>query len=298
MKWILMVLGLVCLARVQAEDLIGYLPSYRVNEQALRAAGGCTDVVYFGSEMQADGSIQLPEGARKQLKQLRKVCKSKRVRMHLCIGGWGKDKHFAGVTSSEEKRSHFLGELRMLVEEFDFVGVDYDWEYPRTEAEMRGFVALCEETKKGLGKRFMVTAAFHPKHDIPKALLDALDRVHLMTYDMGGKHCAIEHSERAIQKWKGKGVDGDKICTGVAFYARKLDDRNQVKTYAQMREEFGPDVAKKMPQGGYFGDNVTSCEAKAALVKKEKIRGLIIWEIGQDAAGEDSLMLPLQRALK
>lgn len=281
-----------------AADIIGYLPNYRVNEQTLKRAKLCTDIVYFGSELTESGKIKTPAEFDEHLTELHKLCKKHKIRLQLCLGGWAKDKHFPTVTASETKRENFLTELKAIQEKYHIDGVDYDWEYPRTKEEMTNFVKLCSATKSELGNNFLVTAAFPPSHKIPLALTESLDRIHLMTYDLPGKHCDISYSKKAIKDWKANKVPENKICIGTAFYARKIDQRDEIKTYAQLINEYGVSKVRNMPVDGYFSDNQSSCQAKARLVRKEKVRGVIIWELGQDSNDRSSLLLSLSRALK
>jgi GH18 family chitinase len=296
-KLVSFILSLCLSVATHAADIIGYLPDYRVNPNTLSQIQYCTDVIYFGSELTENGEIKSPEKVNEHLRAISEECNKHKVRLHFCLGGWGKDKHFPAVTASKEKTDTSLKGLKRIAEAYNIKGVDYDWEYPRTDEEMNNFVKFCRETKRQMPLDFMVTAAFHPAHKLPKALSKELDRVHLMTYDLGGEHSAPSHARQAIQQWRAHGTPNSKICIGAAFYARKLNDRNQVKTYAQLLKETNGQAATQMPINGYFGDNRTIIKEKYKLITEEKIRGIIIWELGQDATGEDSLTKLLDRQL-
>lgn len=271
-------------------NVIGYLPDYRLTKSALANVSKCTDIVFFGSEILADGSIKMAGQNTEGLKKLRTTCQKSKTKLHLCLGGWKKDTHYPTVTSDPKLRAKVIANLIELKKKHAFHGVDYDWEYPKTKAEMKGFIALCRETKLRLGKDFLVTAAFHPRHKIPKGLVEQLDRIHLMTYDLEAPHCAISHSQAAIKQWTARGVPPEKLCIGIASYARDLKDRSKVKTYEQMFQKHGEKIHKTMPVGGFFGDNQQSALQKLKLAKKEKLAGVIIWEIGQTPAGENSIL--------
>lgn len=122
-------------------DVIGYLPEYRVNQQTLGTLKHCTDVVYFGSEIGADGNIVFPKNAATQLGQIRTSIQNQKrpnkTRLILCLGGWAKDKHFPAVTSSKEKRQRFADSLLKAVKTYHFDGVDLDWKYPKNDPQWR-----------------------------------------------------------------------------------------------------------------------------------------------------------------
>ena len=274
----------------RAPKVIGYLPEYRLADNAFANVSKCSDVVYFGSEISEDGTIKMADSNPKGLKKLQESCKEHKVDLHLCLGGWKKDTHYAKVCADPKLRAKVIASLKALQKKYGFQGVDYDWEYPRTDAEMAGFILLCKETHEQMGKDFLVTAAFHPGHDIPQGLADQLDRIHLMTYDLANPHCSIDHSHAAIKKWTTQGIAPEKLCIGIASYARNEENRSDVKTYQQLIQEHGKTSHTTMPVNGYFGDNQQSAHQKLQLAQKEKLGGVIIWELGQSPAGENSIL--------
>lgn len=270
--------------------VIGYLPDYRLNDTAFGNVPKCTDIVFFGSEILADGTIKFAGQKNPSFEKLKSTCQKHQVRLHLCLGGWKKDTHYPKVTADPALRAKVVESVLALKKAHGFEGVDYDWEYPKTKDEMNGFIALTRETNERLGKNFDVTAAFHPRHKIPKGLVDQLDRIHLMTYDLKELHCAIAHSHWAIKDWTARDVPREKLCIGIASYARDIKDWSKVKTYQQMFQEHGKTIHENMPAGGYFGDNQQTAFQKYNLARKDKLAGVIIWEIGQTPSGDDSIL--------
>ncbi|KAL7550345.1 hypothetical protein ACHAWF_013592 [Thalassiosira exigua] len=51
------------------------------------------------------------------------------------LGGWSLSDPFPAMAADEDARSNFAEECARLVEEYDFDGVDLDWEYPGYEGE-------------------------------------------------------------------------------------------------------------------------------------------------------------------
>ena len=276
-----------------AHDLIGYLPSYRINEQTLKTISTCTDIVYFGNTLAANGTIALSPKADQQLKQIKNRLKGKETRLILCLGGWGMDEHFPAVTASAESRLRFGKSLASFINIYEIDGVDLDWEYPKDEQEWQQLGALIEAGKVAMGNRkFIWSVAVHPRHHIPADVVKKLDRIHLMTYDNGQKHCDPAIAQAAIKEWEKTGVPADKLCIGVAFYGRNMTNTSEVMTYADLHKLYGKLAETTQTAGGYYYDNPVSCAVKKELVKKNHLRGMIVWEIGQDAEG-DAALLPL-----
>jgi chitinase len=280
-------------AMASAHDLIGYLPNYRVSEQTLASMTGCTDLVYFGNTLGVDGTIALGPNADEHLKQIKAGLKGRQTRLILCLGGWGMDEHFPTVTASEESRKRFGQALASFAETYEIDGVDLDWEYPKNEQEWNQLGQLIEAGKAAMKERkFVWSVAVNPLHHIPIDVVKQLDRIHLMTYDAGEKHCDPAVSEAAIAEWKKRGVPAGKLCIGAAFYGRKMANSSEVMTYAEIHKLHGKTAETTQTAGGYYYDNPVSCAAKRELVKTHQLRGLIVWEIGQDAEG-DAALLPL-----
>ncbi|WP_435893572.1 glycoside hydrolase family 18 protein [Oceaniferula spumae] len=280
-------------AVVMAHEVIGYLPEYRVSDQTLASMKHCTDVVYFGNTLAADGSITMSPVASKHLKTIKSRLQGTDTRLILCLGGWKKDEHFPAVTSSEQSRVTFAETLAKFAKKYDIDGVDLDWEYPKNAQQWHDLGKLIAAGKKAMGARpFIWSVAVHPRHLIPNEVVKQLDRIHLMTYDAGKKHCDTTVAQTAIQEWKKRGVPANKLCIGVAFYGRKMENRNEVKTYAELFQIYGKAVQQSQTAGGFFYDNPRSCRIKKEMVTSHQLRGLIVWEIGQDARGEAAL-LPL-----
>lgn len=271
------------------KKLIGYIPSYAISAETLPLIDYYTDVVFFGPEIAADGKVQFSKGGVEKLKMLNTYLTDKKIRVHFCLGGWGKDKHFPSVCADAGKRKILVNDLTALQKTYGFSGVDLDWEYPRKKSEMANFTLLIKEMQASLPAKIEVTAAFNPLHKPPRSLTQHLDRVHLMTYDIGNKHCNVEHAKKAIADWRKLGLTNDQLTIGAAFYSRHMEDRNNVLSYQRLHKKFGDKVATQMPVQGYYFDNKTTLKQKVRLLVKEKIAGMIVWQIAHDARGESSL---------
>jgi chitinase len=120
------------------------------------------------------------------------------VKVLLSLGGWGWDKQFAAITSKPEAEDRYVKAVLAIVDEYDYDGIDLDWEYPDNEAEIAGFERLCRRFRKQLdeigqrkGRHLFQTmaASSNPptlkwlKNDL---LLETMDWVNVMTYDYAG----------------------------------------------------------------------------------------------------------------
>lgn len=121
------------------------------------------------------------------------------VRVLLSLGGWGWDANFAAMAKNTEAEDRYCEAVLALVRDNGYDGIDLDWEYPDTKAEVEGFERLVKRLRAGLdaiakergGKRLELTmaASANPgtlrwlKSDF---LQENMDWINVMTYDMAG----------------------------------------------------------------------------------------------------------------
>jgi chitinase len=116
------------------------------------------------------------------------------------LGGWSLSDPFSELARSKVKRKKFADNCAKLALEYDFDGIDIDWEYPGfaehsgSPDDKQNFNLLLDDVREALdtlgrktGKRYGLTAALPcgPDHianiDVPH-LNTVLDEFHLMSY--------------------------------------------------------------------------------------------------------------------
>jgi chitinase len=120
------------------------------------------------------------------------------VNVLLSLGGWGWDKQFAAIVSKAEAEDRYVNSVLTIVDQYDYDGIDLDWEYPDTKTEIVGFDRLCRRFRNELdvlgrkkGRHLLQTmaASANPptlKWLSNKLLLETMDWVNVMTYDYTG----------------------------------------------------------------------------------------------------------------
>jgi chitinase len=130
------------------------------------------------------------------------------VKVLLSLGGWGWDANFSEMSLDSAAEGRYVESIIALVDEFDYDGIDLDWEYPDTNIEIVGFERLTRkfrnqldalESEKGRPMLMTMAAAAHPKtlQWLSNGfLLETMDWVNVMTYDYYGSwsNCAGHHS--------------------------------------------------------------------------------------------------------
>jgi chitinase len=171
------------------------------------------------------------------------------VRILLSLGGWGWDKQFAAIVSNAEAEDRFVKSVLAILDEFDYDGIDLDWEYPDTKEEVVGFDRLSRRFRKELdalgqkkGRRLLQTmaASANPstlKWLSNKLLLDTMDWINVMTYDYTGdwtsyaghhsplfassKQPGAPHSTQLSLKYLvDRGMPPNRLAVGLPLYGR------------------------------------------------------------------------------
>jgi GH18 family chitinase len=183
-----------------------------------------------------------------------------KLKLDLSVGGWTLSEAFPWMASDPVRRKTFVDSVVHFLQEFDFDGIDIDWEYPGTDGAVPGmarsddpqnYLQLLKDLRAGMdwlgaktGKKYRLSSAI----PATKAKLDKinwtevgkyLDRLYVMTYDLTGAwERNISHhtplltnpnangsstgtsAEFAMDYLMLKGVPANKLKIGVANYHR------------------------------------------------------------------------------
>ena len=170
--------------------------------------------------------------------------RNKGIRIGLAIGGWGSG-GFSPAMKTEEGRTKLIDSIMRVIDEYQFDGIDIDWEYPTSSvagiesdpSDRANLTLFCQELKERMIEyrddlilSIAITAS--TKYYDLVALNNYVDIFNVMTYDfaMGTKaqHDSALYTTSvspssldASVSFVSKYVDKDKIIPGAAFYVRK-----------------------------------------------------------------------------
>jgi chitinase len=178
------------------------------------------------------------------------------VKIMVSIGGWTLSDNFPRIANDPVKRARFASECNRVIKQYQFDGIDIDWEYPcyeehsgLPEVDKKNYTLFMQQIRDSidaLGKihnrHYLLTAAFgaNPSQmdciEYEKVSV-FMDYINMMTYDFNGVWTDISaHNSPLYPPAKGyegsldeafrllmeRNVPTEKINLGVAFYGRTL----------------------------------------------------------------------------
>jgi chitinase len=277
--------------------VVGYLPDYRTASFDAGQAKYLTDLIYFSAEPEASGELNRKRLRPEALRMLRRVKDEQKVRLLLCVGGWDRSAAFAELAASPRARQRFADTLTAFCTDNQFDGIDLDWEHPANEAQQKDYAALLAEVKKAFApRRLLLTIAMAGWQQLPADAFVAVDRVHLMAYDARGRHSTPEFAEAEVGRLLKKQIPPGKICLGLPFYGKSIDGRVRTLTYAQIVGKYRPAADVDEVDGVYF-NGIQTVQRKTRYAREHKLAGVMVWEIGQDASDQHSLLRAIHQVV-
>ena len=294
--------------------VVGYFPSYRtvatVPDVKFRM---CNVINYAFATVSSNGSLALANPA--HLTDVRNKAKVNGARIFISISGAAAD--FKTMASSPAARTFFTTQAMNLVRNFGLDGVDIDWEFPRTDdGTNTTYTALMKQLSDSchLGSKYYLTAAI-TAGKYAGAVKDAIsselwqgnyvDWFNIMSYDDYSTtvpykhHCDYALATTSLNYWTGtRGMPAGKAVLGIAGYGRPsgITQTNTVLSYSDILSRGGnPQSDSAIVTNGGFSNytiyyNGLATVKKKAMLSKQMGNGIMLWEKGQDAHDNNSLL--------
>lgn len=280
-------------ARSRSPVVVGYLPHYRIPNWSADRLVPVSDLIFFGIKPAADGGLITVNLNAESLKKIQRTKTVSNCRLLICVGGWQRSQAFAEVSADRDKRRSFIDELLSLCLDKGFDGVDFDWEHPHGQDQLRSYAQLLSEASKSLHTRkLLVTVAQASWQDLGKEVYATVDRVHLMSYDHTFPQATLGKSKADVERILGQGCPARKLALGLPFYGR--NKHGEAKSYADLAHNRTIPSATDEIDGYAFNGKATIAQ-KVRLAMHYKLAGIMIWELGQDSSdAHESLLRPIR----
>jgi GH18 family chitinase len=294
---------------------VAYIPEYRTVPSAAQL-DKITYLVLFSITPGPYGTISVPSsgsGWAGNIDNIVNNAHSKGVKVIIAFGGWGRTGTFPeGV--KPENRDKFVNNILAFVNKNNLDGVDINWEYPGSNIgrtpplmqaklyqEITDFQDFIILLKLRLGdKRLSFSIGMFVQPDFYTAkTLEALDALHIMTYDGntggGAHHADMDITKNVIDVWINSGkISREKIFFGIPFYGR---GSGREESYSGIISSNPASLSQTDTQTNDQGavvryDGIPQVKEKTRFAQERNIGGVMIWELQHDvdAASEYSLL--------
>jgi len=183
-----------------------------------------------------------------------------------------------------------------------------DFEGDGVNPDYEGFVTALGASLKAQNKEMSAALASWFGDKVTANALHAFDFVNVMAYDLhnpGGNAAPLQSSSLAdataeVEYWITRGLSNDKAVFGVPFYGYRWKagaTKGEAVVYSELLASYGAAAQNdQITQGDvtvYLNSKAT-IQAKAQLARQ--YGGIMAWELGQDAAGDASLLRAIHDA--
>lgn len=275
--------------------IAGYLPDYRLTGWVPPDTAALTDLIYFSVEPPADGVVRDDILTEDVLSRLHALQRELNCRLLLCVGGGRRSEGFAELAGDADARDRFIEGASRWCLDHGFAGIDYDWEHPQGDHEVADYADLITATKRRFeADGLIVTVAQATWLDLGQPVYEAVDRVHLMSYNHPYPQATLMKSWIDVQRVLGWGCPPEKLVLGVPFYGR--NEAHEAKPYRDLIADRQLDPATDQVDGYAFNGPET-IRSKKRYAAENGLAGVMVWELGQDAVEERSLLRILADAM-
>ena len=290
-------LGVLLLASGAARAqfrVVGYVPAWRGAVDRAQLAQ-LTHVNYAFLKPMATGGL-LPIINPAKLQDLVVQAHASGVKVLVSVGGWNDGDHsaFDAIGASAGLISIFSANLLNFARQYNLDGIDIDWEHPDARTAS-SYAALMQQLAADLhAQKKLLTAAVAgggwAGAGVPNSVFSNVDFLNLMAYDNPPPaHSTYAAAAQSLAYWEGRGLPASKTVLGVPFYGQSSGE-----AFAALVARGADPRADLLDNIGYNG--LVTIESKTNLALNQA-GGVMIWELTQDAAGPNSLLSAITRAV-
>lgn len=229
----------------------------------------------------------------------------KNVKVLFSIAGGGTHPYYHDLLK-EDKRVFFIGNLMEQVLKYNVDGIDVDIEGSDIDENYEAFVTELAIALKQQNKLITSAVAVYYKDQLTDHALAAYDFLNIMVYDWTGPwrpdkpghHSTYDDAVEDLEYFGNiRNIPKEKLVLGVPFYGYGFasDASVPVKTmnYRQIIASYpGSATADQWEiENGMtmYYNGLPTIISKTRLAK-ERASGIMIWQLGRDAKGSNSLL--------
>lgn len=250
-----------------------------------------------------------------EIVKLVEKCHSVGTKVFVSIGGY-RDKSgtplypiFEKIGADEQLKNKFVDNVMEVVKQYDFDGVELDWEYPKysTSDDYEKTVILLSERLKVMGKGLSTALPGTGSTDgknvwealagVTDKTIEHFDFISLMCYDLktDTNHSPIWFSDTTINYWeKFRNVPSEKIVLGMPLYARPSWQQYRFLVDMDKENAYKDYVSTEPLESTYNGLNTLREKTMLAL---RKAGGIMLFDVNEDTYDETSVVSMINQTI-
>ncbi len=279
-----------------------YLPDYRGSLASWTTKIDYSRITYLNlcfAEVSAEGDISYKDAG---LDAFVAAAHAKGVKVCMALGGASTIEN-GGVYATilkDDKREMFVTKLAQYAADHQLDCIDVDLEGNGVNQYYEAFVTSLATKLHASQKEMTSALSSWFGNKITDKAIQAFDFINVMAYDLhnpGGSSQPVQSSSLAesqaeVDYWVNRGLPKNKAVFGVPFYGyRWADNKSTALTYAEILAQ---DATAATSDQVTLNGGVTYLNSRATIIEKAKLAktygGVMVWELGQDAPGDASLM--------
>lgn len=315
--------------KIKHKVLMGYVQDFR--DPNVVNYSNLTHIIFSFAHPTRDGKLLFNgNSAMKNLQIMVKKAHQHHKKAILAVGGWYHIKggetypYFKEALKNPASRSRLVTELIEITNREKLDGIDIDYEYPRTKEDAQNLTIFMNELSKKLRQNqkelsiavnakinsFNGTEINNVVYEV--AMFKAVDHVNIMAYDGqwdGGYHAEnlspYSFNEKIVNYWTNlfdtHKISRNKLVLGVPFYAQPENPAIKQVSYATIVEKNPANANRDFVQMNgttYYYNGVKTVQKKTKLAMDHGFGGMMLWEVGHDSLGNDSLTSIISKALE
>jgi chitinase len=279
----------------------GYIPSYRDPSIVDYTKLSYTFYAFGNSNSNGDISVDAPDVFNTYKTSAAGTLK------FLSITGGGNN--LSNMAASPTAIQNFADNCVAFCQDNSLQGIDIDWEGITTAGDSVKFGAVMRKLAGALhdnSLKLVITVAYgsYGGDFYNVGALKTADWIQLMVYDQTGtwadspygNHSTYQHMLDAITYWKNRGyTDVSKMVIGLPFYGYQFNSTAgglaTAKTYSEIVAAY-PNLSCETDEKNLLVFNgPATIRSKVQYVIDNGLKGVMIWELGQDISSSDSKSL-------
>ncbi|QRR03556.1 glycosyl hydrolase family 18 protein [Dyadobacter sandarakinus] len=235
------------------------------------------------------------------LKAVAALAHAKNVQIMASIGGGGAPKYYPSFLIGD-KKSKLIKDLVNLAVDNNLDGIDVDLEGALIDANYENFVIDLAAALRQKNKQITAAIATVYKDQFTDKALAQFDFVNIMSYDRTGPwrpdkpgpHAPYSMAEEDLDYWLNtRKIPREKLTLGLPFYGYGFGgNAPESVSYKGILKQYPDSINQDEMHlnGGMVYYNGLPTIRKKTQLAKERVSGVMIWQLLQDTTGARSML--------